>query len=144
MGRTVSNDPTQRFRFSVQVGSSEFGAKNVSGLEEEIEVTTYREGGTKKTLKLPGIESTGTATIEKGAFADVTMYNMIKDALTKQDFRKTITITEKNRMGKAIRQHILYEAWASKFTRPEYDAESSEVATESIEIQYEDIVTKKV
>ena len=144
MARTVTNDPQQRFRFKVVIGSSEFGAKNVSGLEKEIEVTNYREGGYKTTHKLPGIASTGTLSIEKGAFADITMYNMIKDALEKTDFRKTITITEQNRLGKAIRQHVVTEAWASKFTAPEFDAESSEVATETIEIQYEDITTKKV
>jgi phage tail-like protein len=137
MGRTVANDPQQRFRFKLEIGPVEFGAKNVSGLETELEVTTYREGGYGKTHKLPGIESTGTLTIEKGAFDNIDMYNMVKDALNNQDFRQDITIVEQNRLGVGVRQWKVSEAWASKFTAPEYDAESSEVATESIEIQYE-------
>jgi len=140
MGRTVANDPTQRFRFAVEIGTAEFGCQTVGGLEKELEVTEYREGGYKTTHKLPGIATTGTLSIQKGAFANIQMYTMIKEALENQAFRKDIAIIEKNRLGTAIRQFKVSEAWASKFTAPEYDASSSEVATETIEIQYEDIV----
>jgi phage tail-like protein len=144
MARTMANDPLQRYRFKVEIGSTEFGAKTVQGLEKELEVTTYREGGYSVTHKLPGIASTGTLTIERGAFPDISMYNMVKEALTSTNFRKNITIVEQNRHGRAIRQWSLTECWASKFSVPELDAESSEVSTESIEIQYEDIVGKKL
>jgi phage tail-like protein len=144
MGRTITNDPQQRFRFKVEIGTVEFGCKSVQGLEKELDVTEYREGGYTTTHKLPGIAKTGTLQIEKGAFANVDMYNMVKDSLESSDFRDTITIIEQNRNGKAIRQWQATEAWASKFTAPEYDAESSEVATEQIEIQYEDLLGKKL
>ena len=144
MARTVANDPQQRFRFKVEIGTAEFGAKSVQGLEKELDVTEYREGGYATTHKLPGIAKTGTLQIEKGAFANVDMYNMVKDALEKDSFRKDITIIEQNRLGKGVRQWKVTECWASKFTAPEYDAESSEVATESIEIQYEDLQGKKL
>lgn len=139
MARTIANDPQQRFRFKIEIGAVEFGATTVNGLEKEIEVTEYREGGYKNTHKLPGIASTGTLTIEKGAFANVDMYNMVKSALEDEDFRKDITIVEQNRHGVAVRQWLVSECWASKFTAPEYDATSSEVATDQIEIQYEDL-----
>lgn len=140
MGRTITNDPTQRFRFKVEIGSAEFGATTVNGLELETEVTEYREGGYKNTHKLPGIASTGVLTIEHGSFADIYLYNLVKSALDDVDFRQDITIVEQDRHGTAKRQWKVSECWASKFTAPEYDASSSEVATETIEIQYEDIV----
>lgn len=140
MGRTIANDPTQRFRFKVEIGSVEFGASTVNGLEKELEVTEYREGGYQNTHKLPGIASTGTLTIEHGSFADINLYSMVKSALEDEDFRQDITIVEQNRHGVGVRQWKVSECWASKFTAPEYDASSSEVATESIEIQYEDLV----
>lgn len=140
MARTISNDPLQRYRFKVEVNSVEFGCKNVQGLEKELEVTTYREGGYKTTHKLPGIASTGTLTIEKGAFANLDMYNMVKSALEDESFRIPITIIEQDRHGNAVRQWSLEECWASKFSVPELDAESSEVSSESVEIQYEDIL----
>ena len=139
MARTITSDPTQRFRFKVEIGSAEFGATTVNGLEKELEVTEYREGGYNSTHKLPGIASTGVLTIERGSFADITLYNMVKSALEDVNFRTDITIVEQDRHGNAKRQWKVFEAWASKFTAPEYDASSSEVATESIEIQYEDL-----
>lgn len=142
MGRTINNDPQQRFRFSVEIDSVEFGCTTVNGLEKETEVTEYREGGYKNTHKLPGIASTGALTIEKGSFDNIDMYNLVKSALEDQNFRKTVVIIEKNRNGVAKRQWTVEEAWASKFTAPEYDASSSEVATESIEIQYEDLLAQ--
>lgn len=144
MGRTIANDPQQRFRFKIEIGAVEFGAKSVQGLEKELDVTEYREGGYKNTHKLPGIAKTGVLQIEKGAFDNVDMYNMVKSALEDEDFRQDITIVEQNRHGKGIRQWKVTECWASKFTAPEYDAESSEVATDQIEIQYEDLEGSKL
>lgn len=140
MGRTLNNDPNQRYRFKVEIGAVEFGCTNVGGLEKEIEVGEYREGGYTTTHKLPGIATTGTLTLERGAFNDMNAYNYVKKALEDPDFREDIFITEQNRQGVAKRQFKCTEAWASKFTAPEYDATSSEVATETIEIQYEDLL----
>jgi phage tail-like protein len=142
MGRTISNDPLQRFRFKVEINSIEFGAKNVQGLEKELEVSTYREGGYNTTHKLPGIASTGALTIEKGAFANIDMYNMVKSALESEDFRVPIVVVEQDRHGNAIRQWEATECWASKVSAPELDAESSEVSTDSVEIQYEDLIAQ--
>lgn len=140
MGRSVSNDPQQQFKFAVEIeGVSGIGFSKVDGLEAELEVVEYREGGYNKTRKLPGIEQFSTVTLEKGAFADKNLYNWFKEAVTSADFRKTITIIEQDRLGNPRREWTLYEAWASKVTNPSFDASSSEVAVESIELQFEDL-----
>lgn len=144
MARTMVNDPLQRFRFRVEINGVEFGCRNVSGLELEIEVATYREGGYNATHKLPGIPSTGTLTIEKGVFRDINSYNLVKSALQDVNFRVPITIYELNRKGQPVRQWQLTEAWASKITAPEFDAESSEVSTEQLEIQYEELIPRVI
>lgn len=138
MARARSNDPLQQFRFKVEIeGISELGFSKASGLENEIEVAEYREGGFDAIHKLPGIEKTGAVVLERGATADIQIYNWYKKALTDRDFRKTVTIIELDYAGEEARRHVLYEAWASKFTPPEYDATSSEVAVDQVEIQYE-------
>ena len=139
MGRTVSNDPTQRFRFKIEIGTVEFGASTVSGLEKEIEVGEYREGGYTSTHKLPGIATTGTLTIEKGAFATREMYDRVVASLKDESFREDVIVVEMNRNGTPKRQWRATEAWASKITAPEFDATSSEIAMESMELQYEDL-----
>jgi phage tail-like protein len=45
-------------------------------------------------------------------------------------------------LGNPIRQHTCDECWSSKFSAPEFDASSSEVAIETVEIQYEDMRTE--
>lgn len=141
MGRARTADPIQQFRFRIEIeGISELGFTRMSGLEDEIEVAEYREGGFDTTHKLPGLETTGVVTLERGATRDLQLYEWYRDSLCRnntQDFRKTVTIIETDCAGNEIRRHVLYEAWASKFTRPEFDATSSEVAIDTIEIQYE-------
>ena len=143
MGRARSADPLQQFRFRIEIeGVAELGFSRASGLENEIEVAEYREGGYDATHKLPGIQSTGTLTLERGATRDLQLYNWYKQALTDENFRRTVTIIELDHSGNEIRRHTIYEAWASKFTPPELDASSSEVAIEAIEIQYEYMETE--
>jgi phage tail-like protein len=140
MGRSLTNDPQQQYKFAVEIeGISGIGFSSADGLETELEVVQYREGGYGATRKLPGIEQTGTVTLEKGAFNDKTLFEWFKQVASSPDFRKTITITEQDRLGNARRTWTLYEAWASKVTNPSLDASSSEVAVESVEIQYEEI-----
>jgi phage tail-like protein len=142
MGRSQVKDPLQQFRFKVEVpGLDEaIGFTAVEGLESEIEVTNYREGGFKGTHKLPGIEQTGTVTFRRGAFKNNETYLLFRQSLDSVDFRKDITVIEQDRMGNNIRQWTLAESWASKFTGPSLDANSSEVSIEAIEVQTESIV----
>lgn len=143
MARARSADPVQQFTFKVEIeGVDDLGFSRVTGLESELEVSEYREGGYDTTHKLPGLETTGVVTLERGATSNIEMYNWYKQVLQDENFRKTVTIIEEDYAGNEVKRHVLYEAWASKFTRPEYDASTSEVAIETIEIQCEQIVTE--
>lgn len=141
MGRSQVKDPLQQFRFKVEVpGMDEaIGFTAVEGLESEIEVTEYREGGFKGSHKLPGIEKTGVVTLRRGAFKNNETYKLFRESLDSVDFRKDIVVIEQDRMGTNIRQWTLGESWASKFTGPSLDANSSEVSVEAIEVQCESI-----
>lgn len=140
MGRVVSSDPQQQYRFVISIeGLAALGFTKATGIESEFEVVEYREGGYQATRKLPGIEKTGTATFERGAYTDKALFDWFKLVATSSDFRKTITITEQDRLGNTRRTWTLYEAWVSKIVIPDFDANSSDVSIESLEIQYESI-----
>jgi phage tail-like protein len=141
MGRSQVKDPLQQFRFKVEVPGLDaaIGFTEVDGLDSEIEVTEYREGGFKATRKLPGIEKTGVVTLKRGAFKNNETYLLFRQSLDNVDFRKTVTVIEQDRMGNNVRQWTLEETWASKFTGPSLNATSSEVSIESIELQTEEI-----
>jgi len=140
MGRTLAEDPTQQYRFKISIeGITGIGFQKASGLESEIEVTEYREGGYNRMRKIPGQEKTGTVTLERGSFKDKHLFTWFKQVLTQENFRKTITITEQDHLGRDMRTWTLFEAWASKVAAPELDASSSDVAVESVEIQFEEL-----
>lgn len=142
MARSRTNDPVQQYKYEVRLeGLGAIGFSSADGLEESYEIGEYAEGGYDTNHKLPGKLITETATLEKGAASDMSLANWFRSALTDSAVRKTVTIIEKNHAGIPVRQHTLKECWASRFARPTYDATSSEVAIDTIELEYEGIET---
>ena len=140
MARARSADPIQQFRFRVEIeGVSELGFQRVSGLETEYEVAEYREGGFDHTHKLPGIEQTNPVTLERGATSNRELYDWYRSMLYEGAERTTVSIIELDYAGNEVKRYVLSNAWASQFTAPEMDGTSSEVAVESVEIQYESL-----
>jgi phage tail-like protein len=132
-------DPLQKFQYRIGIeGLPEIGFSRASGLELETEVTEYREGGYPSTHKLPGLVKTGTITLEKGSIPTNDLYDLYREALTSGN-RRTVTILHCDFAGQPVKQYVLDECWASKFTAPEFDGSSSEVAVETLELQYEDM-----
>lgn len=143
MARARSQDPVQQYRYSVSIsGVSGIGFNNVDGLEESYEVAEYAEGGYETNHKLPGKLTTETVTLERGASDDMQLANWFRSILTEEDVRRRVTIVERDFEGSEVRRHTLVNAWASTFTRPTYDAESSEVAIDTIELEHEGIITE--
>jgi len=139
MARARSADPVQQFKFQVVIeGIGGIGFSTVSGLESEIEVAEYREGGFERTHKLPGIENTGEVTLERGATKDNQTFEWFKEAVD-GDPRRVVNIIERDHAHNAVKTYTLYNAWASRFTAGELDATSSEVALEAVELQFEQI-----
>ena len=137
--RTASLDPLQKYRFRVTIPGipSEIGFTTVDGLEYEVNSTESSEGGYEYTHKLPGKPSVGEVTCERGAFADNSFYDLVKQTLTNPDFRQTITIEHLDRFGEVQRTYKLAEAWVSKWEGSDLDADSDDVAIETITIQFE-------
>lgn len=139
MARTASLDPLQKFRFRVTIPGlpSEMGFSTVSGLSKEVGVSEYAEGGYEYAHKLPGKPKVGEVTCERGAYADASMEELIKNTLTNPDFRSTIIIEHLDRFGNTSRTYKLAEAWVSKWESSDLDASSDDVAIEKITIQFE-------
>lgn len=137
--RTASLDPLQKFRFRVTVPGlpAEMGFTSVSGLDHEVPVTEYSEGGYPYAHKLPGKPKTGEVTLSHGMFADMSMFNLIKETLTNPDYRRTIIIEHLDRFGATQRTYKLAEAWVSKWESDDLDATSDDVATETLTVQFE-------
>lgn len=140
--RTASLDPLQKYRFRVTIPGipAEVGFQKASGLNLEIGVAEYAEGGYSYTHKLPGKPKVGEVTLEQGAFSsdtDISSMQLVKDTLTKPDFRSTVIIEHLDRFGNPGRVFKLAEAWASKWEGSDLDATSDDAAIDTLTLQFE-------
>lgn len=137
--RTASEDPLQSFKFRVTVPGLPIGLgfKSCKGLDFETEVVEYDEGSWAYTHKLPGRGKVAEVTLERGCYEDTTFKDAAIAVLTSKTFRGTVIIEHINRFGEVGRTYKLAEAWISKWTNSDLDASSSDVAIESITIQFE-------
>lgn len=138
--RTASLDPLQKYYFRVTIPGlpAEIGFTKVSGLDYEVGVTEYSEGGYPYAHKIPGKPKVGEITCERGMYTgDTVMYDLVKATLTNPDFRQTVTIEHIDRFGRVAQTYKLAECWASKWEADDFDAESDDVSIETITLQYE-------
>ena len=141
-------DPLPKYMFLVEIeGIARAGFMTVSGLEEESEVRSYREGGDNSTVrKLAGLNSYSPIVLEMGSTFDTALWDWRQKVKREgaQGNRKSISVIQQDEARQEVKRWQVYEAWPSKFTAPELDASSSDTAVESIEIQHEglDLVVK--
>ena len=125
--RTASLDPLQKYRFRVIIPNitSEIGFTTVSGLDLEVGVSEYSEGGYPYAHKIPLFSG------------DSDVYALVKQTLTNPDFRQTVIIQHLDRFGNVGKEYKLAECWASKWETGGLDASSDDVAVETLTLQYE-------
>lgn len=139
MSRTASEDPLQQYQFRVSVPGLDgsIGFKSCSGLSFETEVVTYAEGSWDYTHKLSGRGTVPEVTLERGEYSDTEFKDLAISVLKSSDYRGTVIIEHLDRTGAVARTYKLAEAWISKWEASDLDADSSDVAIESLTIQFE-------
>lgn len=137
--------PYGRFRYKVEIDKITAGGfSEVTGFDASIDVIEYREGDMVQTpMKLPGLKKYGNITLKKGLVDSSVLYDWFNTGVTAEVERKTITITLLNAVGEAAASWRVINAWPIKYTAPEFNATSSEVAVESLEIAHEGMTREK-
>lgn len=131
--------PHAKFRFRLEIDGLEAGGfSEVSGFDASIDVIEYREGDMVQTpMKLPGLKKYGNITLKQGLTDSMVLYEWIIAGVEGEVDRKTITITVLDDAGEAAASWQVINAWPTKYTAPDFNATSSEVAIESLEIAHE-------
>ncbi len=131
--------PHAKFRFRLEIDGLEAGGfSEVSGFDASIDVIEYREGDMVQTpMKLPGLKKYGNITLKQGLTDSMVLYEWIITGVEGEVDRKTITITVLDDAGEATASWQVINAWPTKYTAPDFNATSSEVAIESLEIAHE-------
>lgn len=147
-----SDGSTSAF-FLVEVGDVPVGRfTECSGLEVEIEVESYEEGGVNGfTHKLPGRMSWPNLVLKRGLTVDNSLFEWFNasvgttfNAESKAE-RKTVGVTMVSAKGERLRTWTLYDAIPVKWTGPSFANDSDGVATEELEVAHHgfEVVTDK-
>ena len=135
----MSSTPYGKFRYKVEIDGLEAGGfSEASGFDASIDVIEYREGDMVQTpLKLPGLKKYGNITLKQGVADSMVMYEWMIAGVEGEVERKTITITILDETETATASWQVINAWPAKYTAPDFNATSSEVAIETLEIAHE-------
>ena len=134
--------PLPKFYFEVKWDTQVMSFQEVSGLDVEAQVIEYRHGDNPifSTIKMPGIVQSGNVTMKKGVFVSDNKfwdwYNQIKMNTIK---RVPVTISLLDEAGAPTMVWTLANAWPTKITSTDLNAEGNEVAVEEIEIVHEGV-----
>jgi phage tail-like protein len=129
----------------------------VTGLDATVDVIEFRQGNANSLapVKIPGLVKHGNVTLRFGYTLDSGFKKWLMECVSDQrgklprhnlsielvDIRENpITqIQTQAGTGSGSRVWILSNAWVTKYTAPELDAKTSDVAIEAVEIAYEEL-----
>ena len=131
--------PPGKFNYKVEIDGLEAGGfSEVTGFDASIDVIEYREGDMTQTpIKIPGLKKYGNITLKQGLVDSMVLYEWMTAGLEGDVERKTLTITLLDIAGSPAASWQIINAWPVKYTAPDFNATSSEVAIESLEIAHE-------
>ncbi|MGE5372251.1 MAG: phage tail protein [Solirubrobacterales bacterium] len=132
------NDPSGAFRFEVEIDGINVGSfSEVRGLEAEIEVEVYREGGSNFDHVLKKREKYPPLVLRRGFTNNSELWNWYSDFLqgkNKAALGKTGSIILLDPIGAETCRWNFFGAYPIRWTGPNLNANSSEIAIESVEI----------
>ena len=136
--------PYGKFRYKVEIeGVGAGGFSEVSGFDASIDVIEYREGDMTQTpMKIPGLKKYGNITLKNGVTENTAMYEWIIAGVNGAVKRTTLTITLLDAEEKPAASWQVENAWPTKYTAPDFNATSSEIAIETLEIAHEGMTRK--
>lgn len=149
--------PLTKMNFLVTVDSVQGTAafSEVSGIEASVDVIEFRQGNAHSLapVKIPGLVKHGNVTLKFGYTIDSTFKTWIQECVSEtrgQMPRTDVQIemidinggapTQKVESVTGTRVWVLTNAWVTKYNAPDLNALTSEVAIESVEIAYEELI----
>ena len=137
MARTIEQDPLQSFMFKVSIPGlpTGVGFQKIGGLSREVAVVEYLENMYSHTHKLPGRESVGEVTFERGMYADDYLQSIYESVFNNNNVRNTVVVQICDRFGKVRREFQMAECWFSKYEVGDLDATSDDVIIETLTMQ---------
>ncbi|MCB0456718.1 MAG: phage tail protein [Flavobacteriaceae bacterium] len=145
-----TNDPVwpiPQFRFEVDLGNglNTIAFQEVSGMDVENQIIEYRKSNSPifSTEQMPGVAKYGNVTMKRGVFVnDSSFWNWHKEIAMNTIKRSTVVIKLLDETGTVTMQWQLNDARPTKITSTYLRSDGNEVAVETLEIAYEQLVIK--
>ncbi|MCL1806961.1 MAG: phage tail protein [Oscillospiraceae bacterium] len=149
--------PLTKMNFFVSIeGVGQMAAFNeVTGIDATVDVIEFRQGNAHSLapVKIQGLVKHGNITLKMGYTRNQDFKKWVLDCVDerrKETPRKNVTIelidisagspdTKVDAVKDSTLTWIFKDAWVTKYTGPDLNASTSEVAIETIEIAYEEL-----
>lgn len=149
--------PLTKMNFYVSVAnvSGTAAFSEVTGIDASVDVIEFRQGNANSLapVKIPGLVKHGNITLKMGYTLDSAFKTWIQECVSEtrgQMPRSDVSIelidingAAPQSMATAVtgtRVWVLSNAWVTKYNAPDLNASTSEVAIESVELAYEELV----
>lgn len=144
----VNTYPYKKYNYRVEIGNIDVAAfSEVSGFDASIDVIEYREGTelVNSPRKCSGLTKYGNVTLKWGMSESMSFYEWvagISDGTKSgpEERVQDVTIYLQDDAHSDTASWTLTNAWPCKYTAPDFNASASEIAFESVELAFEEMI----
>ena len=151
---TIKNTyPLPVYNYRVEIAGEAIAFSQVSGLSLGFETSTYKESQTEsglrgpKTMYMPAQISAVTITLQKGVVRGGVslgvLYDWINTTQINQIEKKDILISLMDETGSPVVSWKVINAFPTKLDAPSFDANSNDVAIETMELMADRITIEE-
>ena len=142
MGNTGARvDPGTVLHFAVSIdGSMDAVFSECTGLQMELEVMDYQEGGRNDYIhKLPGRLKQANITLRRGIVKKDKLWDWALKAFSGKVERKNVDVVLYASDGQQMMMWSLYDAYPVKWIGPGLKASDNSIAVDTFELAYKEI-----
>lgn len=141
--------PLPVYNYRVEIGDKSVGFSEVSGLSISYETYTYKESRTEgsapgpRVVHMPAQGTPATITLKKGIMTGemaTYFFAWINSIAINQVEKRDITVHLCNEAGEPVVSWRVTNAFPTKLEAPSFEAESQDVAIESMELMADNIM----
>ena len=135
---SARTDPYRNYRFAVEIDSLVVGGfSEVRGLERELQVEEYNEGGVDGfTHAFPDRMTSPNLVLKRGLTDSAAFWDWIQQVARGVVERKSGRVIVLDSVGEEVRGWAFREAYPVKWTGPELRADEGTVAFETVELTH--------
>ena len=141
MATGTRTDPYRSYNFLVEMdGITQAGFQECAGLDTQTDSIDYREGSDPNhQRKLPGLNKFSPITLKRGITDSPELWNWRQSVVDGKIQRKNGSVILLDDTGSEKLRWNFTEAWPSKWTGPAFNAATSAIAVETLEITLEEV-----